>query len=1218
MKRSRRIARLVVIAAGILLGALLAAGLWLLGTESGARFAAARAVALIDGLSVDGVGGAIGRGVRIDTLRYADEAIEVEARAVAANLALRSLVLGPPIRLTEVAADALTLRLAPASPDAAAAPEAPPPALPAVAIDRVAIRNVRIERAEAEPIVLDRIEVGVALGGSTITLDALDAEGPLGAARGALTIDLARPIPVAAAGLEASLVEPSGRRWTGRLDVEPRRRGRSARLALAEPVTASLALREDVRRGLAAELSLPRQDGSAIGLEGPIEATLRLAGTTAEQHLEGTVELLGERVAITGGRLASREAAIAIDALALDWDGRGRIAIEGVLPTRDDGALSLALTTDGLALPRGDAAGPLRVSGRIDVAGTLAEPVLTPSLALAAEDLPPGALTGRLAWRAGAAHAETLTLALARGRVVLDGPVGAPEPHVLELTLADLDPGLLRPDWPGRLDGTLRFEGLRRESGFEGRLVLEGLAGELRGRPVRGAGTLTLVEGRIGRGEAAFDFGRARARATVDGPERLDVAVSAPDLGELDPALGGNLEATWRRDGADRLDLRAEALSVGEVRLARLDARATLDLDPDGPLALRADAAEIRHGGRAFESATLAVDGVRNRHRVALAVRGAHRLTLEAEGALVEPGWRGRVTALAVDELARLDGPAELAWDGAALRLGEACLGGRIGRLCLDGGGDASGGEAAARIERLELGALAALLGDAAPARVQGAVSGVLEFGWRDGRIARGEGALRAVEGRVVIPDRADVELGWSGLDLAIGFDGERGTVRGAAGLVPDGRLAIDGGFALAPDGAWSYDVDLDVAVRALDPIEAFTSAIADPEGELSGQFKLRGTLGERPEIGGAVALTGFTAQVPEQAIRVRDGVLVVAGVPDRLVVRGSLRSGDGTIAIDGRIDLADRVPAELIVSGENFRVANSPTLMLLASPDLRLAFEQRRWNLDGALLIPRARIDLERLEGGVSASPDVVVIDDPQAPDPSRPWRARVRVTLGDEVRLNGFGFDGRLAGSLDVRQRQGARATATGQLDVFGTYRAYGQRLTIREGHLRYAASPLDEPTIDLRAERTVRGETVALAVTGNALAPTARVIAAPGMSEEDALAMLVTGRPLRATGSGDRDALSGAASALGLVGGDLLASRLRGSLGLDEFGISNDTALDGEAFTIGKYLSPRLYVGYGIGLLTRGEVFTARFLLTDRLDLEASSGQTQRAAINYRIER
>lgn len=1216
MKRSRRIARLVVIAAAIVSSTLLAAGAWLLGTESGARFAAARAVALVDGLTLDGVGGAIGRGVRIDTLRYADGAIEVEARAVAANLALRSLVLGPPIRLTEIGADALTLRLAAASPDAEAAPETPPPALPALAIDRVAIRNLRVERPEAEPIVLDRIEVGVALGGSTIALDALDAAGPLGAARGALTIDLARPVPVAAAALEASLVEPSGRRWTGRLDVESRRRGRSARLTLAEPVAAGLALREDGRRGLAAELSLPRQDGSAIGLEGPIEAMVRLAGTTGEQRLEGTVELLGARVAIAEARLASREAGIAIDALALDWDGRGRITIEGVVPTRGDGALSLALVTDGLALPRGEA-GSLRMSGRIDVAGTLAEPVLTPSLALAAEDLPPGALTGRLAWRAGAVHAEALTLALARGRAVLDGPIGAPEPHVLELTLADLDPGLLRPDWPGRLGGMLRFEGVRREAGFEGRLVLEGLAGELRGRPLRGGGVLALVDGRIARGEAAFDFARARARATVGGPDRFDVSVSAPDLGELDPALGGNLEATWRRDGADRLDLRADALRVGAVRVARLDARAALDLDPDGSLELRADVADIRHGARAFEAATLAVDGARNRHRVALAMRGAHRLTLEAEGGLVEPGWRGRLTALAVDELARLDGPAELAWDGAAFRLGEACLGGRIGRVCLDGGGDAFGGEAAARIERLELGVLAALLGEAAPARVEGAVSGVVEVGWREGRLARGEGALRAVEGRVVIPERADVDLGWSEFDLAIGFDGERGTVRGAAGLVPDGRLAVAGSFAPAPGGAWSYDVDLDVAVRALDPIEAFTTAIADPEGELSGQLKLRGTLGERPEIGGAVALTGFTAQVPDQAIRVRDGVLVVAGVPDRLVVRGSLRSGDGAIAIDGRIDLADRVPAELIVTGENFRVANSPTLMLLASPDLRLAFEQRRWNLDGALLIPRARIDLERLEGGVSASPDVVVIDDPEAPDPSRPWRARVRVTLGDEVRLNGFGFDGRLAGSLDVRQRQGARATATGQLDVFGTYRAYGQRLTIREGHLRYAASPLDEPTIDLRAERTVRGETVALAVTGNALAPTARVIAAPGMSEEDALAMLVTGRPLRATGSGDRDALSGAASALGLVGGDLLASRLRGSLGLDEFGISNDTALDGEAFTIGKYLSPRLYVGYGIGLLTRGEVFTARFLLTDRLDLEASSGQTQRAAINYRIE-
>jgi translocation and assembly module TamB len=329
------------------------------------------------------------------------------------------------------------------------------------------------------------------------------------------------------------------------------------------------------------------------------------------------------------------------------------------------------------------------------------------------------------------------------------------------------------------------------------------------------------------------------------------------------------------------------------------------------------------------------------------------------------------------------------------------------------------------------------------------------------------------------------------------------------------------------------------------------------------------------------------------------------------------VRSGDGTLAIDGRIIPADPIPALVTIRGESVRFANTPTLMVIASPDLELKLTEGRWNLDGAIAVPRARIDASKIEAGAEASPDVVVVDDAAAGEPARPWRARVRVTLGDDVRLEGFGFTGTVAGALDIRQRQGAQALATGEITLAGRYEAYGQRLDITRGGLRYANSPLAEPAVDLRAERKVRDQTVALEVTGSALAPQSRIVGGSG-SDSDALALLVTGRPLAEIGIGDRDRLGDAATALGAVGSDLLTRQLRGRLGLDELGVSNDTRLDGEAFTLGKFLSPRLYVGYGIGVVTRGEIFTVRYLVTDRLDIEASSGDSERAALNWRLER
>jgi translocation and assembly module TamB len=1200
-----------------MLVAALGTGAWLLGSESGARFVAPRAAPLVEGLELEGVTGTIAGGLRVQRLRFANDTLEVEATDVQVTLSLGSLVLGPPIRVNELAAGALTLRLRPGDPDAPAG-DSGPVNLPAVAIEQLTLSAVRIEPVDAEPLLLDRLVGVVGLSGPMISISGLHAEGPRGKASGQVVVDLSRKVPLGATALDLDIIESPERRWRGRVTATPEDRGLSAQVALESPLGATLQFQHDGEESFAVDLDLPRQAGVAVGLDSEIEAKLRVSSDGTGYRLGGEFEAAGERVVIADARITRAEDRATIETLDLDWLGRGVVAIEGVIPLAATAEWELAIQTSGLLLPRGDG-GTLTATGRTDVSGPRSEPLLAPALALLTEDFPPGALSGTVAWRGGVAVAEGLALALGRGKATIDGPIGAADPHVLRIRLTDFDPGLLAADWPGRLGGELRFEGRRAEQGFEGQVLLEELAGELRGRSIVGNGAVVLTAGRPGDGSLLVDVGRARLRVAFADAGRIEASLSAPDIGDLWPDVGGNVEATWKRDGVDRFDLRAETLRLGAASIATLTAGGTLGADADARIALAIDAGGVTLDGRSFESVRLAMDGSRNRHVITVNTRGAVTAALRIEGGPVDSGWSGRLASLDLDGIARLESPAELAWDGQMLRLGTACLGGAIGRSCVEATGGATGGQMSALLDRLDLAEVQRLAGRASDASVDGRVSGRAELAWRDGRPTSAELVLRSDRGRIELADREDVDLGWDDFALeATLADGAGGTVRGTMRLVPDGEITVDGDFTLDGADGLAYELGVDLAVRQLDAIEAFTTAIAEPEGDLSGQFQLRGGLSGTPAVSGAVALTGFTAQMPDQAIRIRDGVLVVAGVPDRLVVRGSARSGDGVITIDGRIDVNDPVPAEFVLAGEDFRVANSPTMMILVSPELTLAKKERRWNLDGRLAIPQARIDLERIEGGVAASPDVVVIDDPVLPAPARPWRARIEVALGDDVRLAGFGFDGRLAGRLDVRQRQGGRATGTGQLDVTGDYSAFGQRLRIREGYLRFAASPLDEPTIDLRAERKVRGQTVALSVTGSATAPTARVIPADGMSEQDALAMLVTGRPLNRTGSGDRDALSGAASALGVVGGDLLAGKLRGSLGLDELGVSNDTALDGEAFTIGKYLSPRLFVGYGIGLMTRGEVFTARFLLTDRLDVEASSGETQRAALNFRIER
>ncbi|PZN29408.1 MAG: hypothetical protein DIU71_14550, partial [Proteobacteria bacterium] len=114
---------------------------------------------------------------------------------------------------------------------------------------------------------------------------------------------------------------------------------------------------------------------------------------------------------------------------------------------------------------------------------------------------------------------------------------------------------------------------------------------------------------------------------------------------------------------------------------------------------------------------------------------------------------------------------------------------------------------------------------------------------------------------------------------------------------------------------------------------------------------------------------------------------------------------------------------------------------------------------------------------------------------------------------------------------------------------------------------------------------------------------------------------GRPLNqiGNGDGDGDALQSAARSLGTAGGGLLARSIGNRLGVDEVGVEEDEMIGGAAFTVGQYLSPRLYVSYGVGLFEPGEVISLRYRLTDSVSVEAARGSSEmRAGIEYRVER
>ena len=309
-------------------------------------------------------------------------------------------------------------------------------------------------------------------------------------------------------------------------------------------------------------------------------------------------------------------------------------------------------------------------------------------------------------------------------------------------------------------------------------------------------------------------------------------------------------------------------------------------------------------------------------------------------------------------------------------------------------------------------------------------------------------------------------------------------------------------------------------------------------------------------------------------------------------------------------------------ITGQDFLAADIPAAHVIMAPDLELTRTKERMHLGGTVVVPQAKIDLTKLPQNKAraASADVVVIDDEAVVrSRSAPLYADITVMLGKKVQLVGFGLDATLTGQLAVKEVPLEPTTGAGEIRVAGTYKAYGQDLTIQTGRLLFANSPLDNPQVSLVATRTLPEATIKLSVSGSARAPLLAVSSDPVMAPTQALSYLVTGKPMNELGSGEGDMVQSAARSLGGAAGNLLAKGLGKRIGVDEIGVENSAEIGGSAFTVGQYLSPRLYLSYGVGLFEPGQVITLRYRISKKISLEAIQGPlNQQAGVTYKIEK
>ncbi|MCP4769081.1 MAG: hypothetical protein GY875_22825 [Gammaproteobacteria bacterium] len=411
------------------------------------------------------------------------------------------------------------------------------------------------------------------------------------------------------------------------------------------------------------------------------------------------------------------------------------------------------------------------------------------------------------------------------------------------------------------------------------------------------------------------------------------------------------------------------------------------------------------------------------------------------------------------------------------------------------------------------------------------------------------------------------------------------------------------------------------VSFEELNLIQLLIPEVDKLKGELTLNLAVAGSLA-RPLVSAQAKIPLASFNIPRLGLQV--GQLSLLGESDasnRFNFRMSAASGDGQLSVHGssQLDSENHWSANFQVKGTDFEVSRIPEAQVSVSPDLNININGHNIHVEGDLLVPHARLEPKDISTAIRVSNDSVIIGGDEPGEQRWKISTRVNLELGEQVSFIGFGFEGNIGGRLLVEDSPGELSTGSGEITILeGRYRAYGQRLDIGNGRLLFGGGALDNPGLDLRAQRQVNEITVGLTVRGRLQQPEIELFSVPAMGETDMLSYLLLGRPLETASSSEGAEMASAALVLGLASGDFLAHRLGEDFGFDDVYFDSNDSGDEASLVVGRYLSPKMYVSYGVGLVESLNSVTLRYQLADRWHVEAESGRVQGADLLFTIER
>jgi translocation and assembly module TamB len=801
--------------------------------------------------------------------------------------------------------------------------------------------------------------------------------------------------------------------------------------------------------------------------------------------------------------------------------------------------------------------------------------------------------------------------------------------------VAGLEVARLRPDTPGSLDFSFETSGVGYNGQAPFQAAIHDLAGSVRNQRAQGHAQIAhraddwqFNDVRLQLGSTHLELD-GHAGANLD----LNFVLDASDLALLEPSAHGQINAR----GHVRGDLhdptlvstaQAHNLEWHGVKLQSLDGH--IEFDPHG--SGRAESAlqlqGLTLGGRRLDHLTIGSTGTTASHAVSIDAHAeGYTLAMHGSGHYLAGSWQGEISSALVGDGGRLrmtlESPAPLLLDGNRMRLDPLCLHDDDARLCINAHSENAQRNVEVQASNMPMRALTAGLTSATDydgsLNVAASASANGSEPWRGSVKARLENA--SVHRHFNNGRTETLDLGNGTVNVLVrehDLDSDLALDASSAGHIA-GRFSAHGD----DDDwhQWPLSGELSLDTTALGYVSAYVGQIDRASGRLHAQLNVSGSAAS-PRLDGELRLIDASLDAYQVNLALRAVNLTARLSDQKLKLDGSAQAGpDGHASIAGDLRWSQGLPyGDLHLTGEDLRVLSIPEARVDASPDVFVHLDGRRIDVKGKVSLPYARIEPANLANAVLASEDEVIVGQPVTPA-SEQYRvfSDLTMNLGERVTVNTHGLSGRLSGNLTVVTDDSGLSHGSGELNVEeGKYLAYGRNLDVEHGRLIFSNGLLSDPGLDLRAQKKFPDITAGINVRGTLRSPRLTFFSSPEVPQSQIVSLLLAGGSLQsvtnATDNTEHNT-SGRSDAL-MQGGAILAQQLGGRYNI-EAGVEQDM-MNETSLVLGRYLSPRLYVSYGVGLAEAINTIKMRYTIGDHWTVKTEAGTQRSADLVFTIEK